>query len=205
MKVGVRESVGVDRQSFQTYKAKGEDYECADAVGKHAVAKEVDIANGNGQVPEEVARRQALDHAAAARVAPDALLPVHVLALLVDEHDPEGEDVDDAALEQRDHVDVPAEAPLTGELGIADGENGAREDRAEVEVDEGVEGEGEQHFVDVQRQGGEVVAVGEGLDGAGEPRDGRDGEGIEHGCGCVRCAALLLKLLLHVLYCNVLW
>ena len=152
-------------------------------MGKHAEAKDLDIENGNGEVPEEIAQSEALDHAAGAGVAPDALLPVHVLALLVSSHNPEGERADGAALEERDHMDVPAEAALAGELGIADGEEGAREDGGDVEVDEGVGEEGDQHLVDVQRQRWEVVGVGEGLDGAGQPRERGDGKGIEHGCG----------------------
>ena len=48
---------------MKTYEAKGEDTQRADGVSQHTVAKQVHVADGDHQVPEEVACGQALDHA----------------------------------------------------------------------------------------------------------------------------------------------
>jgi hypothetical protein len=102
-------------------------------------AKNVEMKTRNDQIPNKVTSGQGLNKAGGARVAPDALLPVHALTLLVPKHDPQGEAVDEDALNHGDDVGVPVEPALTWELRIVllcdkpgqDGRNGPKDDRVE--------------------------------------------------------------------------
>lgn len=96
----------------ETYESKREDNESAQRMCEHAESKYPDILEGNHQIPEEVSSSHALNHARSTSVAPDALLPIHTLSLLVVEHYPQGEDVDGRALDQGHHMDVPVDLPF---------------------------------------------------------------------------------------------
>lgn len=75
---------------------------------------------------------------------------------------------------------VPVEAGSGREGGVDAGEEAGAEARGEVGADE-VVGEGcEEDFVDVEREGGEGEAGGEGGGEADEERGGGEGEGVVH-------------------------
>lgn len=142
--------------------------------------------NGDHEIPQEVASRQALDHASSAGVAPDSLFPGHVLAVLIREHDPEGQDADHDTLEERDHMDVPVDLAIRRQLGVLDGEDDRGDPWSDDNVDKSVAQEGDQDLMDVQRQGGQGQIVGKGLNGFAQPFLARNGEGIlqrsDHDC-----------------------
>lgn len=80
-------------------------------------------------------------------------------------------------------MDVPVKAGAVREVGIDGGEESTREDGGNVGTDE-VVGEGdEEEFVDVDGEGGEGKAFGEGGYCSDEERGRRDGEGVVHGWG----------------------
>ncbi len=164
----------------KTYEAKGVDRQSADGVGQEADAKDVKVEDGDAQVPDKVARCEGLDQAAAASVAPDALLLVHGTALLVGEHDPQGQAVDQQGLEERNDVGVPV-----GLLGAVVGrvelrEQASREHGRDDNLDEGVEEGRTDDLVDVQGEGRHAEQIGQGLDGPAQRRDGRERERIAH-------------------------
>ena len=77
-------------------------------------------------------------------------------------------------------MDVPVEAGALGEgrVGARD-EEGGEVGRA-VGCEEGVEGAGEEGFVDVEGEGWEAEAGAEGADEVGEEGWGGEGEGVVH-------------------------
>jgi hypothetical protein len=160
-------------------------------VGEEAKAKDVEVEQGDAQVPDEVARREGLDQAAGTRVPPDALLVVHGLALLVGEHDPQGQGVDQQGLDERDDVGVPVGllGAVVGRVEL--GEEAGREHGRDDDLDEGVEQGGADDLVDVQRQGGHGEPLGQGLDGLAQRRDGRNRERVAHGVGVLASVCML--------------
>lgn len=73
-------------------------------MNEDADTEHIDETDGNNEVPDEIPRYEGLDHAAGTGIAPYARLPVEGLALLIGEHTPKGEDVDEGALEQRNDM-----------------------------------------------------------------------------------------------------
>lgn len=132
------------------------------------------------EIPKKIPRRKPLNHAAATRVAPDALGPSHGLALLIRPDDPERKGVDQAALHQRHDVHVPVQLRARRQRGVGGGEEPPREEGREVGVDAVVEEEGGEDLVRVQRERGQAEEVGDGLREGGE-EGGRGEEGVEHG------------------------
>jgi len=152
-------------------------------MSEQAQAKDVDVQGRHEQVPDEVSRRHTLDEAAGPSVPPDALLPVHGLALLVDGHDPERHGVDEDALHQGHDVRVPVRL-LRAVMGrVVPGEEPGRQHRRHDRLDEGVEQGEPHHFMDMERQCCEAVLVCPRLYRLAERRDRRDREWISHGVG----------------------
>lgn len=189
-----RGGVGQGEGDGFAYEAKRVDEKSADGVGQHAEAKDVHVSGGDEEVPEEVAGGQSLDHAGAARVAPEALAPVHLPALVVDVDDPEGEGVDGGALDEGDDVDVPVELLGLGQDAVlgreeAGGQRG-RDNAAHELVEDGYYDD----LVDVQRERGQVEVVGPWLDRVGEGRNRRDWEWILHPEGCWLSVSVLVSM-----------
>jgi len=165
----------------RTYEAERIDEQRSDGMGQGAEAEDIEVQAGDEEIPYEVAGGQSLNHARSARVSPHALLPVHGAALVVDEHDPDGETVDEDALEHGDDVGVPVETPLARQLGIVARSKGAGDDGRERPEDDRVEESGGEDLVDVQRERGEAEALAPWLGPVDEPRNWRDEEGVLHG------------------------
>ena len=89
-------------------------------MGEHAESEHVDMLQCDHQVPEEVSGCHALNHSSRSSVAPNPFLPAHILALLIYEHNPQGEEVNRCALHQRYDVHIPVDLALGGELWVAD-------------------------------------------------------------------------------------
>ncbi len=131
------------------------------------------------QVPQEVARREALHHAARAAVAPDTAAPVHARPLRVAEDDGQGGGVDEAALDERHDAHVPVHPGARCQLAVGPRDEVRRQQRRGVGEEHVVAGPGEEHLVDVEGQRGQGEALGERLDGAHEEAR-RGEEGVEH-------------------------
>lgn len=121
-------------------------------MGQQTETKDVKVNQGGDQVPDKVAAGHGLDHARGARVAPYPLLKVGLGALLIDKNDPEGEGVDQGALDERDDVGVPVGLLAPRVLGVVLGEEEVRDDRRDDHLDEGVEERGADHLVHVEGQ-----------------------------------------------------
>jgi len=136
-------------------------------VSEKTETKDIQVKEGDSQVPDEVPAGEGLDHAAQARVAPDSLFEIHVLALLVDEHGPEGEAIDEEGLGEGDDMGVPVCFLCAVVLGVVLGKEEIGQQRGDDGVDNGVEGGGADNFVNVKRQGWKGETLGEGLDSFG--------------------------------------
>lgn len=163
-----------------TNKAKGVDGQGADGVGEQAEPEDIKVQQGDAQVPDEIAAGKRLDHARRAGIPPNPLLKVHVLALFVDKHGPQGEAIDQHALDERDDVGVPVGLLGAAVLRVVLGEEEVGDKGRDGNMDEGVEGGGAEDLVDVQRQGGKREQLGQGLDGLAQRLDRREGERIAH-------------------------
>lgn len=151
---------------------------------EHTPAEDVHISRAHVQIPQEVAQRLALEQAAHAIIAPDSLLPVvraaPGLALLVEEDDIQAERVDQAALHERDDVDIPADSGALAELRVRLGAQAGGEDGRDDVSDERVQRKGEEDLVRVQRQSRQAEEVADLLED-GLQRGGRlDGIRVEH-------------------------
>lgn len=164
----------------ETHKAKRKDAESAHRMRPHPRPKNPQMPRRHHQIPQEVPRRQALNHPTTPRIAIHALHRPHSLALLIHRHDPQRRGIDAAALDQRDDVHVPVEAGARVEGRVDGGEEVVGEPGGEERLDGLVEEEGEGDLVDVVGQGGEGEEVGE-RGGEGGEEGGRGGEGVEHG------------------------
>lgn len=154
-------------------------------MGEDAEAKYIDEKEGRDEVPDEVSRCKGLNHAASTGISPYALLPVHRLALLIGEHAPQRQDVDESALEQRDDMCIPAR-PLSPVGGVLLGSVLHRKPWRYDEVDEEVHQGSEDNLVYMLRQHGEIESFSEGPHPFAEGRNGRYKEGVLHGCVCRR-------------------
>lgn len=142
--------------------------------------EDVHVPRGDDEIPQEVASSKALDHTACASVSPYALLPGHVLPVIVNEHDPECNGVDEAALDKRHDMRVPADLPSVRELGIDVREEDGGEDGRNRIVDDSVQKAAGQDFMYVEGQRREAEEVGDGLDGVLDPWDRLYGERVLH-------------------------
>ncbi len=169
-----------ERKAQATYETERVDEKSADGVGQHTQAKDVHISGGDEEVPEEIAGGESLDHGRPARVSPKTLLPVHLLPLLIDVHDPQGQGVDGGALDEGDDVDVPVELLGLGQRAILGGEEAGGQHGRDDAADELVEGGYYDYLVNVQREGRQVEVVGPRLHGVAKGGDGRYWERIPH-------------------------
>jgi hypothetical protein len=149
-------------------------------VCEQAQPKGIQVQQGDAHVPEEVARGKRLHNPTAARVAPDALFVVHAAALLVRKHNPEGDAIDDQALDERDDVGVPVGFLCAVMARIVLGKQLVGEHGRDDGLDEGVEEGGADDFVDVQGQSRHREALSVRLDSLAQCRDRREGERIAH-------------------------
>lgn len=152
-------------------------------MGQHAEAKDIHVGGGDEEVPEEIAGGKGLDHAGAARVAPEALPPIHLAPLLVDVDDPEGQGVDGGALDEGDDVDVPVQLLAPGQGAILGREEAGGQHGRDDAAHELVEGGYYDHFMDVQRERGQVEIVGPWLHGVSEGGNRRYWERVLHAEG----------------------
>jgi len=148
----------------KNHKSKRENNESTQCVGKHAKSEQPHVLQSNYQVPEEVSSRHALNHSSCPGIAPNPLLPVHSLALLIRIHHPQGEDIDERALDERNYMDVPVDLPLWRQLRILDGKYFSRHVRRDKDVNTVIEEEGSEDFVDMEGQSWQVKEVCKRLD-----------------------------------------
>lgn len=82
--------------------------------------KDTEMSCTNDQIPEEVACRESLNKPAGTGVPVHAFhgaVP-HVVALLICEHYPQRQRVDEARLDERNNMYVPIDAGATGKLSV---------------------------------------------------------------------------------------
>lgn len=167
-------------QRWYTYEAEAVDYQGGDSVCERPNAENVKVQTGYNQIPKEVASGQCLDETGSASIAPYALLPVHVLAFVVDEHNPDGHAVDQGTLHKGHDMGVPIQALPARKLRVVLRREQVREERRYRVEDDRVEERGGQNLVDVQRKRREDEEVGHRLDGRGQPGNRREEEGVLH-------------------------
>lgn len=73
---------------MKTYEAERIYKQGTDSMCEHAEAEYVDVRCGHDKIPEKIAGSKSLDHGGGTSIAPDTLLPVHVLTLVIDKHNP---------------------------------------------------------------------------------------------------------------------
>lgn len=93
----------------ETYKPKAKHPQGTNSMKQHAHAKHPNMHRTDDDIVDEVSLCQGLKESGHARVSVDALSGIHVLTFFVDEHDIQGEDVDEHALDEGDDMDVPIE------------------------------------------------------------------------------------------------
>lgn len=103
---------------------------------QHADAEHAEVHRADDEIIDEVSHGHGSHQSAATCISVDALAGGHGLAFLVGEHDPQGQDADGDALDQRDNVDVPVELGALIEMGIVAGEEDRREPWGQHRVDE---------------------------------------------------------------------
>ena len=143
-----RETVG----GREAYEAEEEDGAGRDGVCKHARAEDVDVPCAHEQIPHEVATSQTLEEAQGAVVAPDLASPVHVVAIRVVVHDPQGGRIDEQALGHGYDVYIPVEARTVTEGAVLPREETAGQGGRDDSVDCLVEDDSEENLMDVQGQ-----------------------------------------------------
>lgn len=89
---------------------------------QHAHAKHSNMHRADYDIVDEVSLCQGLEESTHARVSVDTLSGIHVLAFFVEEHDVQGESVDEYALDEGDDMDVPIELGAFVQLWIVAGE-----------------------------------------------------------------------------------
>lgn len=167
-----------------THVAQRVDTESADSMRQYAGTKNLEVCNGDAEVPEEVASSKRLDQTTGASVSPNAALPVHGSALLVGPHAVEGDSADQGALEERHDVGVPAR-PLALVGRVVFGGIFVGQPRRDDEVDEGVEEGRTDDLVDMLGEHGQVVLLGVWSHPLLECGYGCYEERILHCCGCL--------------------
>lgn len=70
-----------------THESKRKDGDCRDGVQQHANTEDLDVPEGDDQVPEKVASCHTLQHATSTVVSPNPAGPVHVPSFIVEIHD----------------------------------------------------------------------------------------------------------------------
>ena len=70
------------------YEAKRVNSQSTDGMRKQAESKDVQMQECHHEIPDEIAAGHCLDHARGTGVAPDPLLEIHILALVVNEDNP---------------------------------------------------------------------------------------------------------------------
>ena len=162
-----------------THESERENTQRAHSMRPHAQSEDSQIATRHHQIPQEIPRREALDHTTAPGVAVDTLRRAHGSPLLVNPHDPQGGGIDAAALHEGDDVHVPVDAGAAVQVWVDAREQRGGEPRREHGLHEFVEEEGQDYLVDVVGEGGEGEGLGDRCTNGGEP--GRwSGNGIEH-------------------------
>jgi hypothetical protein len=102
----------------KTYESERVDKQRSDCMREGSYAKDIEVQAGDNQVPEEISSRERLDEARSTSITPDALFPLHIAEFGINEHNPYGEAVDQAALNHRDNVSIPIQSPLPGQLRV---------------------------------------------------------------------------------------
>lgn len=152
----------------------------SNSVGQCADSKNAEIHRSDDEIPDEVTKGKCLYQSSSTRVSPHAAIYVHLHALLVSEHDPQSQDVDEDALEEGDDMSVPVDLLLPRQLRIMLGSQRRRDDgRADVEQEE-VEARGKDDLMDVSRQCQKVQSLRHGADELRQPWAGWQREGILH-------------------------
>lgn len=155
-----------------------------DRMRQHTPPENVHMHRTHDKVPQKVAQRETLQQPAQPAVFPYPLLPrlprSRLFPLLIEPDDVQRQRADDDGLEEGHHVDIPVDACASIEGGVGGREESPGEPWREDDVDEVVEEEGENDFVDVEgeRREGEC-----GCDGLGEVDERfrwSDGERILH-------------------------
>lgn len=88
---------------------------------EHSYAKYLHIDSADDQIVHKVSRRKSQDEPASTGISIHTLRRGHRFPLLVCEHHPEGEGVDQGALDQRNDMDVPVELGTAIEIIIEAG------------------------------------------------------------------------------------
>lgn len=167
----------------RAYEAERVHEQSCNGVCQVSQTEDVEVPAGNNEIPDEVASGQRLDQTSSPSIAPDTLLRIHVLALVVDDHDPYGKAIDQGALDQGDNMDIPTQLLASGELRVVPRRGPVGDERRDGIEYSRVEEGGCQHLMDVQRKRREAEKVGQGLGRFGQPRDWCEKERVLHDRG----------------------
>lgn len=140
----------------------------------------VEIETCDEQVPDKVSSSHRLDHGAGARVAPNALLPVHIPTFVVNENNPDSKAVDEAALDHGYDMSIPVETLLPREFRVVVASQKCGYDRGDGPKDDGVQKSGRQDFMNMQGQRRQVQPLTPWSHKLGQPWDRGDHKGILH-------------------------
>lgn len=121
----------------------------------HAPAEYVHITHTHVQVPEEVAKSTALEETSESGISPDPQVPVFIVSpgfpFFVVKDDIQTEGIYKAALNKADDVNVPANPLSPAELGVSVGKETRRECRRNNFSQEGVQANGEEDLMCMER------------------------------------------------------
>ena len=108
-----------------TYESQREHDKSRDGMHQQPWPKDAQIPKTYLQIPQEIARRERLDHTPRPRISPYSFLPAHALALLVSDHHPYCSCADEDALDQADDVDIPVDLASKRKTRVDGGEEAA--------------------------------------------------------------------------------
>lgn len=136
----------------ETHESKAKHHQRTHGMRQHAPAEYARVHGRDDKIPQEIARRQSLDHAGRARIPPHTLLQPHGAPLVVLPDDPQRQRVDQQRLAERHGVHVPVDLGPSRQMGVDGRKEPARDQGREVGVDELVPRCGDEDLVCVQRE-----------------------------------------------------
>jgi len=135
---------------------------------QHAPPKNLQMPRTLNEIPQKVPQRETLQHAAQSRILPHPLLPPlprrNFLPFMIRVHDIQRHAADNDTLKEAHDVHIPIDARAFVQGIVFLRHEAAGQEGGEDGADPGVEGEGEEDFVDVEGESWEGEEVGEGFD-----------------------------------------
>ena len=116
---------------------------------EQAEAEDVHVTAGHDKIPEKVSSGHGLHQPACTSVTPYPASPIHVPPLVIEDDNISGQQTDDDRLAQRHDMDVPVDARARVEVRVGLWTQAAAEVGGDDDIDEAVEGEGEDDLVDM--------------------------------------------------------